>query len=196
MHRLIMLSAGVPAIEHRRPGDRAGPIPRTCSLAGRIASGWIPNLCAMRCSRRRGQLDATLGGPAVADIASPRRTLYLRTVRSDRATYRMLFDAADPQLAVDKRTESTVAPQALFLLNSPFAKAQAKALAALAQQQPGDLHGKVDWLYRRLYARRPTADETKLGVAAIGRWSGARATEAMEAYVHVLLCANELMYVD
>ncbi len=195
MHRLIMLSAAYQQSSTADPATaRADP----------------ENLLFARQNRQRldseslrdallsaaGQLDDTLGGPAVADITSPRRTLYLRTVRSDRATYRMLFDAADPQLAVDKRTESTVAPQALFLLNSSFAKAQAKALAALAEQQSGDVRAKVDWLYRRLYARPPTADETELGVAAIGRWSGAKGTEAMEGYVHVLLCANEFMYVD
>ena len=43
------------------------------------------------------------------------------TIRSDRADYRSLFDAADPTGIVDKRIDSTVAPQALFLMNNPFA---------------------------------------------------------------------------
>ena len=62
------------------------------------------------------------------DLMSPRRTLYITTIRADRATYQMFFDAADPNAIVEKRTESTVAPQALWLLNHPFALAQAKAL--------------------------------------------------------------------
>ena len=43
-----------------------------------------------------GRLDRTMGGPAVRDFASPRRTLYLMTIRSDRSGYGPLFDTADP----------------------------------------------------------------------------------------------------
>ena len=51
------------------------------------------------------------------------------TIRSDRTGFGPLFDAADSTAPVDVRTVSTVAPQALFLLNHPFAKAQAVAFA-------------------------------------------------------------------
>ena len=56
------------------------------------------------------------------------------TIRSDRSTFRELFDAADSTAIIDKRSESTVAPQALFLLNHPFAVEQAKALAGQAKR--------------------------------------------------------------
>ena len=42
------------------------------------------------------------------------------TIRSDRTGFGPLFDAADRTAPVEKRTVSTVAPQALFLLNHPF----------------------------------------------------------------------------
>jgi hypothetical protein len=80
-----------------------------------------------------GQLDLREGGPSVRDLMAPRRTFYITTIRADRATYQMLFDAADPTSIVEKRTESTVAPQALWLLNHPFALAQASALANRAK---------------------------------------------------------------
>src|SRR4029077_7373668 len=67
-----------------------------------------------------GRLQCTLGGPATRDFTAPRRTLYLLTVRSDRSGFRPLFDVADSTALVDTRTVSTVAPQALFLLNNPF----------------------------------------------------------------------------
>jgi hypothetical protein len=76
-----------------------------------------------------GRLDLQEGGPSVRDLATPRRTLYITTIRADRATYQMLFDAADPTAIVEKRVESTVAPQALWLLNHPVVLAQARALA-------------------------------------------------------------------
>jgi hypothetical protein len=147
-----------------------------------------------------GRLDRAMRGPAVRDLNAPRRTLYVATVRSDRSTFRALFDAADPASIVEKRTEATVAPQALFLLNHPFALAQAKALAERAARQPGDDAARIAWLYGLLYARPPVERETKLGLAVLARErepAGAPSPERVwEPYVQVLLLANEFMYVD
>src|SRR5262249_59320537 len=76
-----------------------------------------------------GRLDRTPGGPAVRDFANSHRTLYLMTIRSDRSSFGPLFDAADATAMVDQRTVSTVAPQALFLLNHQFVWQQSRALA-------------------------------------------------------------------
>ncbi len=62
-----------------------------------------------------GKLDRTMGGVSTRDFSSPRRTLYIMSVRSDRSGYAPLFDTADPTSSVDRRVISTVAPQALFL---------------------------------------------------------------------------------
>ena len=140
-----------------------------------------------------GKLDVTMGGPAIRDLASPRRTLYLMTIRSDRSGYRTLFDAADPNTIAEKRTDSTVAPQALFLLNHPFVLDQAGALAAALQKTslPDDA-ARVDWLYRRLFCRPPTAAESEVALRLL-RDAGA---EPWPALCHVLLCSNEFLYID
>src|SRR3954471_6706921 len=67
-----------------------------------------------------GQLDRTPGGPAADGIDSKRRSLYVQTARWDRSSFAMLFDAANPDASTEKRTVSTVAPQALLFLNHPF----------------------------------------------------------------------------
>jgi hypothetical protein len=147
-----------------------------------------------------GRLDREMGGKAITDLATPRRSLYLMTVRSDRNTYRAMFDAADPAAIVEKRNESTVAPQALFLLNHPFAVEQAKALAGLTlKQASADDRGRIDWLYRRLYARPPTPPEVELGLGVVGQAGAKKEDEVLAAwsqYCQILLCANEFMYVD
>src|SRR5260370_9121294 len=76
-----------------------------------------------------GRLNAEMGGRATQDFNLPRRTLYLMTIRSDRSSFRELFDAADPTAVTDKRVVSTVAPQALFLMNNPFSQKQAQLFA-------------------------------------------------------------------
>ena len=128
-----------------------------------------------------GKLDRTLGGPSIRDLQTNRRTLYVMTIRSDRATYQSLFDAADSTSIVEQRNASTVAPQALFLLNHPFALAQSEALA---QRLPD-----IDSLYQNLFSRNATGEEKRLGAAAIARLGLAQ-------YCHALVCANEFIYLD
>jgi Protein of unknown function (DUF1553)/Protein of unknown function (DUF1549)/Planctomycete cytochrome C len=135
-----------------------------------------------------GRLDRRLGGPASRDFELPRRTLYFMTVRSDRTSFRELFDAADPTAIIDKRVISTVAPQALWLMNHPFAGAQAKALAQRIVDGGGDDRAKVERLYLLLYGRPPREREVDIGMRL--------ARQGWEGYCQVLLCANEFVYVD
>jgi len=188
MHRRIMLSAAY------QQGSEAEP---------ETMKADPDNLLVGRMNRRRldaegirdsmlaatGELDSKGGGPAVKDLNSPRRTLYLMTVRSDRTGYRMLFDAADPTGIVDRRIDSTVAPQALFLMNHPFVRARAKALA---RQLTGPDRDRVERVYQVLFGREATADELTIA----SRFIAGRGDDAWEQYCHALLCSNEFVYVD
>jgi hypothetical protein len=156
-----------------------------------------------------GRLDGMLGGPSTRDFSSPRRTLYLMTIRSDGAGFGPLFDAADSTASIDRRTVSTVAPQALFLLNNPFVLEQTRALArrVLETTSLGDTD-RIQATYLLLYGRPPTIGETRLGRAFLARARHAVLTSASQAampdrdlqawdqYCQVLLCANEFIYVD
>jgi hypothetical protein len=163
-----------------------------------------------------GQLDLAMGGTAINDLNTKRRTLYVMTIRSDKSSYRSLFDAPDAQSITEKRVDSMVAPQALFLLNSPFALAQANALAErVTKQDPRDDIARINWLYHLLYGRRPRAQELELGLRAV-TWRdelhesqsdrtgthGVRPSNAearltvWQRYCQVLLCANEFIFVD
>ncbi len=145
-----------------------------------------------------GNLDRAAGGASLNDLNAPRRTLYITTIRSDRATYQMLFDGADPNAIVEKRTDSVIAPQALWLLNHPFALAQTKALTTrLLRDTPDDDTARLDWLYTRLFARPPTAEEKPIALAALALARSVNpAPAAWEQLCQVLLCANEFIYVD
>jgi hypothetical protein len=142
-----------------------------------------------------GRLDPALGGRASQDFNRPRRTLYLMTVRSDRSTFRELFDAADSTAIIDKRSESTVAPQALFLLNHPFAVEQARALAErVGRQEGGDYRSMIERLYVLLYSRQTAPQEIAIGQTILAE-SG-RDERVLEEYCQVLLSANEFVYID
>jgi hypothetical protein len=204
MHRAIMLSATYQQSSMPDPATLAADPDNR--LFGRMnrrrldAESIRDSLLAVS-----GQLDRTAGGPAVAGFDSPRRTLYVRTVRSDRSTFRELFDAADSTAIVDKRSESTVAPQSLYLLNHPFAQAQVKSFAQrLADTQPCDDASRIERLFVGLLGRPPSSREMDVALSAViqvprdGLSTEAdTSTEAKwEQLCHVLVCTNEFLYVD
>ena len=140
-----------------------------------------------------GQLDQTMGGPAGDDFTIARRSLYVQTARWNRSSYAMLFDAANPDSSTEKRNVSTVAPQALLLLNHPFTRAQAKFLAARLLREVSEIEtARIELAYRLMFGRLPTAEEMKIAQQVVT--SGAATGWADLA--HVLLCSNEFVYVD
>ena len=140
-----------------------------------------------------GRLDLTPGGPSFRDIAIPRRTLYLMTIRSDRSSFGPLFDAADATAMVDTRVVSTVAPQALFLLNSPFALEAARAFADRVRRESSGTEARIARAYRLAYGRPPTAEEIEVGRGLVGNGDD---PVAWTGYLHVILCGNEFVFVD
>jgi hypothetical protein len=193
MHRRLMLSATYQQASEPGPETlRADPDNR---LFGRMnrhrleAEAVRDNLLAVS-----GRLDRKMGGPAVRDLAAPRRTLYLMTVRSDRSGFGPLFDSADPTAPVDRRTLSTVAPQALFLMNHPFVLEQTRGLAKRVREAAKEDRQRIERAYELLYGRPPLAKEVQIGLKFLDT---AKQTEkAWEEYCQVLLCANEFIYVD
>lgn len=201
MHRLMMTSATyrqssvapIPT-QKRDPDNRLwGRMERRRLEAEAIRD----NLLAVA-----GNLDLTMGGMAYRDFNTPRRTAYLITIRSEWSGFGPLFDAADPTATVERRITSTVAPQALFLLNNPFVAAQSNTLAnRLLQSAPNDTT-RIQQAYRLLYSRSPRTEEIKIGLSYLSRIranGGDKSPQelaAWKAYAHLLLCANEFLYVD
>jgi hypothetical protein len=141
-----------------------------------------------------GELDLTPGGPAYKEFDTPRRTLYLRNVRSDRSTFTSLFDAADPTSIVPTRTEATIAPQALFLMNHPFVLARAEKLASAVAPELSNVSKLTETLSLRAYARPPEQGEAERTAAALGQL-GADAP-VLTTYCQALLSTNEFVFVD
>jgi hypothetical protein len=194
MHRLILLSSAY------RQSSRAGPAALAADPDNRLLG---------RMNRRRldaealrdsllavaGRLDPAAGGPAFADLAVPRRTLYLLAARTGANTsaFGRLFDRADPGAIVAGRGESVVAPPALFFLNDPFVAEQARALAARAARAAGaDNEGRIRRLYALALGRPPTRAETDLALQVLAQ-GGA---DPWGRSCHMILCTNEFLYSD
>jgi hypothetical protein len=146
-----------------------------------------------------GRLDEAVGGKSI-DPQQPRegrRTIYSRASRLELNKLLAMFDYPDPNVHADRRVETTTPLQKMFVLNSPFMVEQAKAFAArLLAEVPDTAHAakyqRIDLAYRLLYGRPATDEEISLGVRFLAQGAGDR----FEQYAHVLLAANELLYVD
>jgi len=144
-----------------------------------------------------GQLGPS-GGPSLdlSDPANNRRTLFARVSRLQLNAVLMQFDYPDANVHAEKRSVTTTPMQKLFVLNSPFALAQAKALATRLTADPteSDSH-RVERAYQLLYGRPPLPEELSLGTTYLAGTDTAGMTR-WERYAQILLAANEMLYVD
>ncbi len=195
LHRLVLLSAAF------QQASTASPE----ALARDPDNRWFGRMNARRLPAEAirdamlvaaGRLDRRLGGPANADLAGPRRSLYVQTTRWDRSNFSSLFDAANPEASTEKRTVSTVAPQALFLLNHPFTQAQAKHLGTRLRAVPGSDTDRIRQAYLWLFGRPPEEVEIRLGQDYLGRAARNGMDTPWADYAHLLLCSNEFVYLD
>jgi hypothetical protein len=109
----------------------------------------------------------------------------------------MLFDAANPDASTEKRTVSTVAPQALLFLNHPFVFTQARRLAQrLAVDVPGDDKARIVRAYQLLFGRAAREEERKVCREFLYRPGKPRTEADWPGLAHLLLCSNEFVYVD
>jgi hypothetical protein len=120
--------------------------------------------------------------------------MYLIAVRSDRTGFGPLFDVADSTAPVDERTVSTVAPQALFLMNHPFVKDQAKAFADRVRARGGSEDERLTFAHRLAFGRPPAAAELALGRDFLKSAGGGQ--EAWAAWCHLLVQANEFVVIE
>ena len=150
-----------------------------------------------------GTLDKKMYGKGTLDERTPRRSVYLTVKRSRRIPFLQLFDAPDTMQGVGHREESTVAPQALALLNSPFVRTLAGKFAKRARPDgKTPLPESVVRAYQLALSRAPTADEKKEMLTFIRQQTASRgnagnaAELAFRDFCHILLCTNEFIYVD
>ena len=113
----------------------------------------------------------------------------------------MVFDAANPDASVEQRTVSTVAPQALFLLNHEFTLAQAGRLAErLLREAPSDDTARIQRAFQLLFARPATEREVRIGLEFLSTVDSPGDDKGgpskWEQYAQVLLGTNEFMYLD
>ncbi len=124
-----------------------------------------------------GELDKKRGGSGIKKGTSSeygykfdgkRRSVYVPVFRNRLPELFEVFDFADPNIQRGQRTVSTVASQALFLMNHPFVLQRSQLAAEKLLR--GDLTAtadRVQYAYRQVLGRVPRDEELSVAVGFI-----------------------------
>ncbi len=123
-----------------------------------------------------------------------RRSLYIFVKRSIRFPMMEAFDAPDPTASCGRRVPTTVAVQALTLLNNPSIRGAARDFAAAVRSQDqDDVREQVGAVFRRSLGRPPTESELKRSVEFLSTSEGGA---PLADLCHALLMSNEFVYIE
>jgi mono/diheme cytochrome c family protein/cytochrome c553 len=169
-----------------------------------------------------GCLDTTMGGSLLTvknrayffdhtsidktDYSSRRRALYLPIVRNNVYDVFQLLDFPDPAVPTGDRSTTTVAPQALLMLNSDFVMQAAGDLARRVARESADHRQRLARLFVLAYGREATGAELDSNLTFLAETekslpkpaddAAPSAPTAWDVLCHVIVAANEFVYVQ
>ncbi|MFN3192705.1 MAG: DUF1553 domain-containing protein [Aureliella sp.] len=163
-----------------------------------------------------GEMELQIGGslikPGTKDDynyqhGSLRRSVYQPVFRNSLPELFEAFDFADPSTSVGSRPRSTVATQALVLMNHPWVEERVKRIATriqkklVARNQEDDgtqLEGIVDATYLQLFSRAPTDSEKAMSLNFLAAASddSVGEQELTRIWVHSLIASLDFRYLD
>jgi len=118
-----------------------------------------------------------------------------------------LFDFGDATTPGEGRSRTNVAPQALYMMNGRAVSERALHLAQDLISSNRTDPDRVAQVFRRMYGREPSAEETKDAVKYLQEYKMKFPTDAKEAaatptlkawqsFCRLMLSSNEFIYVD
>ncbi|MCS7271329.1 MAG: DUF1553 domain-containing protein, partial [Gemmataceae bacterium] len=142
-----------------------------------------------------GQLDTTMYGPGTLQLDSRRRSIYFTIKRSRLIPALVVFDAPDGTVHVGERPATTIAPQALHLLNNPQVRAAAVALAQRLRRNASLTDAQlIQQAYRQVLCRFPEPEELHLALDFLHADPQRDRTLALADLCQMLFCLNEFLY--
>jgi len=150
-----------------------------------------------------GLLDDRMYGPGQLDEGHRRRSLYFTIKRSQLMPSMVVFDAPDGTTPIAERPQTTIAPQALLLMNNAHVREASRQFAmrlSPAVSQSWDDVVRLGYLIA--VSRVPTSQERTNAVEFLRRqqqsYSATNQTPgpAIIDFCQVLFCLNEFIYAD
>ncbi len=149
-----------------------------------------------------GKLDATMYGPGTLDEKMQRRSIYFFVKRSKLIPTMMLFDWPEHLVSIGQRSNTTIAPQALMLMNNPLSRSCAEGFAQRLAGRTGD--EAIIGAFETALGRRPSDDEVASANAFIANQAASYRQAnnpkadalALADFCQAVLCLNEFAFVD
>lgn len=167
------------------------------------------------------QLDMTIGG-SVFNYANrephvsyykgpvnydfPIRTIYLPVVRNAMHGVLDIFNHGNALTTHSVRPQTTVAPQALFMLNSDLVMEAAEAIGSESLVFEMNDEERVGSIYKKILLRQPTRTELDASLDFVETFSSIIAADGVvekdmrrktwQAFCQALLASNEFVYLD
>jgi hypothetical protein len=118
---------------------------------------------------------------------APRRSVYVPVFRSSLPELFEVFDFANPSLVTGRRNVSTVAPQALFMMNHAFVRTQARLTGErLLSELPQSPSNRIDHAYLLILGRHATAAEITLSQQFLKSVTDSPDTSQIDAWTQMV----------
>ncbi len=150
-----------------------------------------------------GKMETTLKGDAYPDLEPGRirrRSVYFPLIRNKLPSVLRLFDFVDPTASTARRTETNIAPQALFMMNSDFIHHQSRTLAEFLLASNSDDMARMEQAYGITLGRKPGPDEAETMLAYVRDYPGSgdsdHETSAWQSLCRLIMGSNEFHYVE
>lgn len=151
-----------------------------------------------------GRLDETMFGPGTLDPNSRRRSIYFTMKRSKMAPMMQVFDQPEPLGGVASRPTTTIAPQALLLMNNPTVRTWSESFADVVSAGGSAVDQQVERAFRRALSRAPTSDELADARSFLAQQTDLYRREkrpeperqALADFCQTIFCLNEFVYVE
>ena len=153
-----------------------------------------------------GNVNPAMWGNKIADYIKNRRSIYL-PLRRERPAGELeilsTFNFPHPSEIVGARPETTVATQALFLMNSPFVKHQASKLAERLENEEANERARVRRLYLLAVSRPAELNEINTALTFLDHCSRDMASKSSDKDLrarawtqlcHAVLASNNFLF--
>lgn len=220
MHRLMVTSAtyrqASAVTPERRKLDSDSALVSRMPLTRLDAEALYDTLLSVA-----GRLDETRFGPADPVQVRPdglitpaettrgwRRMIYVRQARKQIPTHLESFDFPQMNPNCIERRDSTVAPQALYLMNNGMVQRLAESFAERVRREAGaDPQSQIERAYLIALSRRPSAVEMQIGREGLSKLTdhwiaagqpnlAAAEQKALASFCHALVNSAGFLYVD
>jgi hypothetical protein len=122
-------------------------------------------------TKDRGLYALELSGKTYHPFYTTRRSVYLPSPRTAPNEVLQLFDGANSNVTVARRGPTTVAPQALFMMNNAVVLEQANRFARRLKDSATDDRERLRLAHRLVLGRAPTEEEIDSGLAFIDQYA-------------------------